>query len=468
MKNFSGIRLDNRLLPIAAVLIALVSGCASVIEPTPQLAEEKIEVLPLTDVSPRIEAWWSGLGDPTLDAWVSEALHPSVGEAVWGARKSFVDGLPGANKAQTPPVTTWSEWAKSSSSPEKRVEAFRMDLAAEVVTHYALFKDAHQRLVSLERAMMLNHELAYMASRAFDAGMLSESTQRELTAQQALVKKELDAVREERQIALEKLSVLSGKDRPPRLSAAIFPDWQFPRRVALEAEWLKTRPDVIDAEAAAVRAFNDAGVPLSVLVPKLGVTGRLVLENNTVVLKRDSEGALSTLGLDFPFSAWLSTLSVSNEPTVLPVLDVGADAPPEDTAVSGSSVIAEVYPDENTKAATESGKRLAAVVSQAWEASLAALERLGETGNNLSVARRALDKAEADLEIATAKIAAGRESRSGQVRAELAKELAYRNHSALSREWVLEWVRFQQEVFGKGYPFGLSEDLAPAEPALTH
>lgn len=466
MKNFSGIRLDNRLLPLAAALMALVSGCASVNEPTPQLAEEKIEVLPLTDVSPRIEAWWSGLGDPTLDAWVSEALHPSVGEAVWSARKSFIDGFSRTKEASAQQMTTWSEWAKSSSSLEKRTEAFRMDLAASVVTQYALFKDAHQRMVSLERAMMLNHELAYMASRAFDAGMLSESAQKELATQQAIVKKELDAVRDERSTALEKLSVLAGKDRPPRLSAAMFPEWQFPHRVSLEADWLKTRPDVIDAEAVTVKAFNEAGVPLSVLVPKLGITGRLVLENNAVVLKRDSEGALSTLGLDFPFSSWLSTLGVLNESAVSPVADAAAGATKEEIMTEALPATLWASPDENTKAAVESGKRLVAVVTHAWEASLAALERLGETGHNLSVARRALDKAEADLEIATAKIAAGRESRSGQVKAELAKELAYRNHSALSREWVLEWVRFQQEVFGKGYPFGLSEDLAPAESAL--
>jgi NodT family efflux transporter outer membrane factor (OMF) lipoprotein len=274
------------------------------------------------------DRWWTQLGDPVLDALITDALagNPDLAAAEARiqqsralARAAGADFLPSVNATGrvsrdklsrngenlalipfNPPTTQFTDYrvgldasweidlagrtrreveaavARFGSQTESRNDA-RVVVAAEVANAYIGYRVAAERRELAQRTTASLAASAHLIELQRRAGLASDSDLRSAEADR-LASAEAPALLDAaRTAALQRLFALTGipaatlEERLGRPSAVPQPPESTP--VGVPAQLLKRRPDVRRAERDLAAATADAGAAVAAQFPRLSLTG---------------------------------------------------------------------------------------------------------------------------------------------------------------------------------------------------
>lgn len=330
-----------------AVLAAALAGCASIKVPElrPPLPAHwrHASVVPATSAPTDYHDWWHAFGDPQLDRLVGQALagNLDVAQALEHVRAARV--LHGSDSARFRPqlrATTMDAIDPDASASffvagfdatwelnlfgrgealqhiahgdvaaaGADLRAARLSVVAEVVRDWIELRAAQQQLTTLEAirdARQRRHALLQARQRLGLAGM-DDVDQARAALDQAT--SALAEPRETQDASAQQLAVLLGRAEPD-------PDWFRPGPLPSLGSWrldvapadlLRSRPEILHAEADVLRAAGEAGLAHANRYPSLAIGGSLVWSTNLQTHRRTNDNALFSTGpiIDIPLFDW--------------------------------------------------------------------------------------------------------------------------------------------------------------------
>ena len=332
-----------KLMKAAALLLAL-GGCIAKVGPDhadPNLSTPDSFASPAPAVA-EVGPWWQGFGDPTLNSAVEAALadnldiaaanarlaearallavadaagSPTLDGSVTAQKQATISGeddrddrtpLQGAALASwTPDLFGGRARATESATAElRRREALtaeaRRQVAADVVRRYVETGRDWARLQLVEESLAVRQKTLDLVEQRFAAGLAAQLDVSRATADLAATRTQRGPLYLSINASRNALTVLlggvehRGTATPPRFAGG--------PAVGLPADLLRTRPDVVAAEANLVRATADIGVAEARLYPMLTLPAGLTLglENLTSGVAVDAFVAAIAGTLDIP------------------------------------------------------------------------------------------------------------------------------------------------------------------------
>ena len=306
------------LLPLLAGL-TLMSGCAVV---GPDYVRPDVETPDAFRFSDELgrevadTAWWSGFGDPQLDALVEAALrnnkdirlaaervlefaarvdvtradfYPQVGYEGSAARSrsvlangnsitdnSFFAGINAGweldlwGRVQR---ATEAERAQLLSAEESRRSVI-LSLVSSVATAYVRLLNLDEQLAVTHKTVDSRRESLRLFQLQFDGGVVSELEVAQVRSELELARTRIPQI--ERQAALleNSLSVLIGENPRPIVRGRSFESLNMPPVPSgLPSELLQRRPDIRAAEQQVIAANALIGVAEAQYFPRISLTG---------------------------------------------------------------------------------------------------------------------------------------------------------------------------------------------------
>jgi NodT family efflux transporter outer membrane factor (OMF) lipoprotein len=310
---------ERRLGALAAAL--LLAGCASTsgIEPQARLRTPQSVGLGQGQApSPVAPAWWTGFGDPQLDALVAQALEGNPTLKVAQARLARAQAvLEVANAATLPQVegslsvqrqrytetgavpaplagsirdngtlqlgASWEidffgryrqalEAALGGSrAAQADVDAARVLLASQVARGYFQLARLNDQLQVAQRTLAQREESLRLVRDRVDAGLDTTLELRQSEGALPEARQQIEALREQQQLARNALAALVGRPDlaiEPRLLAQATP---LPVPTALPADLLARRPDITAARWRVEAATHDVASAKAQFYPNVNL-----------------------------------------------------------------------------------------------------------------------------------------------------------------------------------------------------
>lgn len=346
------------MVTLGAVLVALaLAGCASTQPPGAALPAVAVPAtwstghgVPVPDASPQsLARWWQGLGDARLGALVEQALqaNPSLGATQAALRQSraqrdvtaagLAPSLDGSGSAQRSrsgnasdnsfsvgldaswELDVFGRLASGLDASEADVRTAqatlagaRVSLAAEVALTYIELRNLQQRLAIARSNLASQQETLQITDWRMQAGLTTSLATEQARAAAAQTAAQVPALEASLAQSRHALAVLTGQN-PAALDAQLadvapVPQAPVQLAMAIPAETLRQRPDVIAAEARVAAALARLSQADAARYPSFRLGGSLGLRALTL-------GTLTQGGS--VVGALLSSISV-------PLLDGGA------------------------------------------------------------------------------------------------------------------------------------------------
>ncbi len=174
---------------------------------------------------------------------------------------------------------------------EADLDLRQISMLAEIVNSYGELRAAQDRARILEMTVDHYQVLDKMTQKASAAGLVAET---EVGSSRAALNQAKNALwfnQNQREVALQRLSVLCGLTSPmPEWLQSTGANWVLSHNVkppsTVPADIIRNRPDIKIAEAAVLKAAGDVGIANADLYPKLsiegllGITGKFSLESS--------------------------------------------------------------------------------------------------------------------------------------------------------------------------------------------
>lgn len=322
----------------SAALAALIAGCAV----GPDYQRPAVELpaawvgAPADGVKATRDRWWTLYADPVLDRLVEEALANNRDLAVAAARVDEARALLRIADAQfwpTVDATAQADRSRSSESTAMRLplgtpiertnyraqlnvayeadlwgrlrrgseaaqasllateaarHTVRIALASEVARSYYALVALDSQVEATRRSLTLRSEGLALQTVRHKAGIINDFTLKQLEAEVAAARAQLPPLEANRTAQELALAVLLG--RSPRaimedafavpedrsgLAAAVIPE-------GLPSDLLLRRPDVVEAEQRLIAANARIGEARAQLFPRIGLTGYLGSESESL------------------------------------------------------------------------------------------------------------------------------------------------------------------------------------------
>lgn len=298
-----------------------------------------------SDASPPTDltGWWHAFGDPQLDALVDRALarNLDVAQAVERLRaaralhrsddKRFLPQLHAKTEDAIDPDASASFFVAGfdalweldlfgrGTAVQRQAQgdlgeaaadlrAARVSLVAEVVRNWLELRAAQRQVQWLGRirdARSRQLDRLKVRQRLQLAGIV------EIEQASAALDEAVAAVTEPREAAAasaQELAVLLGQVEPDPawLANGPLPALGAWRMVQTPADLLRSRPEILHAQAAVLRAAGDAGIARADRYPSLAIGGSLVWSTNLTTHRRTNDNALASVGpvIDIPLFDW--------------------------------------------------------------------------------------------------------------------------------------------------------------------
>lgn len=328
------------------LVLAVLTGCAPFRRPAPpkdlptqwRNAAQNAQV-PAVD----LQGWWKSFGDPELERLVEQAIAQNLSIAQAGSRLKAArilsdhaqDGylpqlsMSAHSSEQVSAVDTFyqvsldSVWelglfgerqGKTRQSDARLAaaaadeQAARVAVVAELVRNYLELRAAQAQirdlkaLAELDRRALELHEVRV-------ANRLDEADKRlQLQAQQARTQARLSAPRQIQARAEHNLAALLGRSAPdPAWSrAGALPGLRAGAPKSVPSDLLRTRPDILHAEAAVMDASGDLGVAKSRLYPHVALGISYLFAYNVTQHENVGFNGVPMIGplIDLPLFDW--------------------------------------------------------------------------------------------------------------------------------------------------------------------
>lgn len=331
------------LAPLLAA--AALQGCASV--PVPPLPAQVPDAWPHA-VNPTARAadlrsWWKALDDPQLNELVDEALHQNLDLAQSAQLLQAERRLAGRANARFQPELSGGArpvqdaaardsyfnvgidmaWelglfgaAESGrilaqaalEQAQARHQALRVSLVAAVVRNYLDLGVANGQIEILRKMLAIDSQSEVLSRTRVVAHLGTPQEADAATEQRWTTEAELASMRLTADRAGRALALVLGRDAPD-------PAWRDvtqPRVLtsfalrAVPADLLRTRPDIVQAQAEVLRAAGNHGVARSALYPRLGLGGSILYSYNVTQNRRSNSNFAPSVGplIDIPLWDW--------------------------------------------------------------------------------------------------------------------------------------------------------------------
>jgi multidrug efflux system outer membrane protein len=314
--------------PAALLAAALLAGCAVGPTYTPPRTVSPAAYNFNRNAATMLDPgdWWSLFGDPDLSRQVVATLAANQDLALAIARYDESRALLGAARASTRPLVTfdpsvshirtsgsevdplprlegwhlslpidasyeidlWGRARRSVAAARAQSEgaadmvfAVRLSLAADAAATYLVLRSADREIAVLALTVAVRADALRLAQRRVDAGAAGDADVIRAQADLALTRADLDEAQRRRQIALQALAVLEGRNAPDFVltarAATVAPP-SIPS--GLPSELVGRRPDIARNERALAAASEQIGVAEAAFFPSVrlsaygGVSGR--------------------------------------------------------------------------------------------------------------------------------------------------------------------------------------------------
>jgi NodT family efflux transporter outer membrane factor (OMF) lipoprotein len=336
----------------AAASAALLSGCAGIEAPplAPPIPADWRHAPATREAAPQVQSsdWWRVFHDPNLDRLIDAALrdNPSVAEArerLLAARalqrRAHTEFLPKLRAKTEDAIdpdasasffvagfdATWELGLFGRGAASARLAAgesdaraadlqqVRVSLVGEVVRDWIALCAARQRESILTAVRDLRRQrleqtqvrqrLALASAQAVDQ---AEADWHQAEAALAEVAAESDAL-------VQQLARLLGRSEPEAgwIQSAGLPALGEFRVLAAPADLLRTRPEIMRAEADVLGAAGAAGLARADLFPRLALGGSIIWSSRLVTNRDASDNMIASAGplIDIPLFDWGARLA---------------------------------------------------------------------------------------------------------------------------------------------------------------
>lgn len=345
VRNSSARRVLRSLLPLA--VCAGLAACASV--PVPRLPGDDLPATWRNAVrqskapAPDLRGWWKTFGDPQLNALVDHALHDNLDVRQAALHLRAARELEGVSSAAYKPQLAFrtlstptpqadadyfqagfdAEWElglfgraqanqriaeAEAESAAADLQSARVSLVAEVARAYLQLRGAQNREQSLQtladasqRKLHLTtvREHLRLASRLEVEQAHAESAR----AQAALAEPRMDIARYSQTLAL-----LLGRSEPPSglLEAEPMPTLAQTGMASVPADLLRTRPEIVRAQAKVLKAAGELGIAHADRFPRIGLGGAITWASKVHGVSLGNSNHIAGIGpvIDIPLFDW--------------------------------------------------------------------------------------------------------------------------------------------------------------------
>lgn len=330
---------------LAVVVASALGGCVSAVLPTlaPPVPTQWQHPSEANAAKVDLRGWWHAFDDVQLDALVDTALHDNLNLAAAQehllaaralARTATAPFLPSLRAKTADPIdpdasasflvagfdAIWEfplfgrgeasrrQAAGNRDAAAADLQQARVSLVGEVVRDWLQLRAAQQRQITLaqaEHARRQQLRLWRVRERLHLVGA------DKVAAAEASLAEATASLADETQAAnasAQSLAALLGRPEPDQA-------WQTPHDLpglgalaltTTPADLLRTRPDIMQAQANVLSAAGDAGIARANRYPSIGIGGSLVWSTNLTTHRQTSDNAIASVGpvLTIPLFDW--------------------------------------------------------------------------------------------------------------------------------------------------------------------
>ncbi len=346
-------RINTGAYAVVLLVTATLIACAAA--PLPALAPPTSALwrhaVPVGPAPTDLHGWWRDFHDPQLDALVNQALANNLNvaqalERLHAARALRLHAndhyLPQLNARTVDAIdysagdpyrvggfdAGWELGLFGRSEANRRVlqgevdsaaaqlDQVRVSLVGEVVADWLALGAAHEQIaLQTQIRDQRQQQLELLKTREG----LGFATSLQLTEAEIALAHSGSALLEAQQsvdATAQQLAVLLGRAEPEALwlQSGEMPhlgDWSLSES---PADLLRTRPEIVRAEADVLRAAGESGLARSDLLPSVGIGGTLVWAKNLEHTQSQRTTQIGTIGplIDIPLFDWGLRMAQSN------------------------------------------------------------------------------------------------------------------------------------------------------------
>ena len=314
----------TKILLSGTIALWLFTGCsmAPKLEITPPALPENNTTAASEAANAVNMKWWEGYNDPTLNAFIEEALGNNedlkmaasrVAQAAAALgysraeRYPRIDGGADANRQQTSGESFspfagfiynnfdlsvsaayefdfWGKYRNLEAAARAQLfateadrETVRISLVSSVAEMYFNLISLHQQVKVTEETVQAYKESYEYRARQFSKGVIDGLTLEQSHALYASAKVSLAGLREERTLAENAMGILLGRSPKALLQARYDTALALPQPLAIPADMtsklLERRPDIVSAEENLRAANATIGVAKAAYFPTISLTG---------------------------------------------------------------------------------------------------------------------------------------------------------------------------------------------------
>lgn len=332
---------------MTALTIAVMTACASVQTPDlkPDLPSQWRNATPAEGgaATPDLRGWWHAFGDSRLDALVDEALKTNLdlqqaAERIRAARllarhsgDRFLPNLHArTNDAIDPDASasffiagfdsTWELGLFGAHKGAKRVaegdlenaeaslQGARVSLVAEVVRQWIQLRAAQQQEAVLQRTVDAQAEQLRLLEVRQGLRLASTQDVAQARVAQAQARATLADPRKAINASAQQLALLLGRSEPDAawLEGGDLPQLGELRVATAPADLVRTRPEIVAAEANVLRSAGELGLTRAQMYPNLQIGAAMQWSTDITSYRHTRSRGIVSLGpiIDIPLFDW--------------------------------------------------------------------------------------------------------------------------------------------------------------------
>jgi multidrug efflux system outer membrane protein len=311
-----------RSLPLAALCLILLSGCAPLAGPDFKRPEAPSKPAWSEEVAPTVSAastiqpeWWTGFEDPYLDELIARASAGNIDIQILAARTGVAQAAISQAKAGLLPTLTggqgtdtfqstgrsrttqysaaselsweidiWGKVRKGVQAQDAEYKASEADwragyltLVSEVATAYFQIRQFDEQLDRQQQTIDRNQQILGIYASMYSEGLVPQTQVLQQQAEINRLQTELLELKRLRKLTENGLATLLGMPAdtlkvPKAETRATLSPIDVP--AGLPSDLLSRRPDIVSAEYRVLQAYNLEGQARLARLPSVGLTGR--------------------------------------------------------------------------------------------------------------------------------------------------------------------------------------------------